>query len=460
MKIIITVFACVLFLNASAQQKYSLGMNFDDEGYQKTPQKAQLMTRDFTIMPKSYSLKKYSPTPGNQGQTGTCVGWSSSYAGRTILEAKANDWADKNVIGQNIFSPGYVYKLISTDPTCQNGTFVHEALAVLEQKGAPKLKDMPTTCVPSIPSNMHNLAANYKIKGFARLFEMNATNSQVIQSTKKSIVNGNPVIIGMRCADSFFNAKGAWNPTEDPNANFGGHAMCVIGYDDNQYGGAFEVQNSWGTDWGNGGYIWIPYETYANFTDYGFEMIAIPKAKPKIDDLAGAIKFQLDSGDEMKAQLTRSGSLGYYKMIEPYSSGTRFRLYISNNQPAFVYAIGTDETEKLFTIFPYAEGISPALNYESNNVALPDEKHYIRMDNTVGKDYLCVLYSKDPLDLDAIKNQISQLSGSFVDKINTVLKSKLVNAAVTKYSSNEIKFSAQSQGKSVVAVIVETKHTE
>ncbi|MCU0444921.1 MAG: hypothetical protein MUE85_08370 [Microscillaceae bacterium] len=112
MKILIPLFVTFFALTSAFAQQYKLGLNFDDDAYKKVEKKAQLMTRDYTIMPKSYSLKKYSPTPGNQGQTGTCVGWSSTYAGRTILEAKANGWTDKTVIGQNIFSP---YLLLLTN---------------------------------------------------------------------------------------------------------------------------------------------------------------------------------------------------------------------------------------------------------------------------------------------------------------------------------------------------------
>ena len=45
---------------------------------------------------------------------------------------------------------------------------------------------------------------------------------------------------------------------------FGGHAMCVIGYDDRKDGGAFEIMNSWGTDWGQNGYFMMPYSYAAN----------------------------------------------------------------------------------------------------------------------------------------------------------------------------------------------------
>jgi len=51
----------------------------------------------------------------------------------------------------------------------------------------------------------------------------------------------------------------------------GGHAIVVVGYDDNmkiknniiggsESTGAFQIRNSWGADWGQNGYGWLPYE--------------------------------------------------------------------------------------------------------------------------------------------------------------------------------------------------------
>jgi hypothetical protein len=59
------------------------------------------------------------------------------------------------------------------------------------------------------------------------------------------------------------------------NGYNGGHFMTIVGYDDNiwidinQNGvvdpgekGAFLIANSWGTDWGNHGFIWIAYDAF------------------------------------------------------------------------------------------------------------------------------------------------------------------------------------------------------
>lgn len=43
----------------------------------------------------------------------------------------------------------------------------------------------------------------------------------------------------------------------------GYHAMTLTGYDNNHAGGAFRVINSWGPNWGDGGYFWLTYDAYA-----------------------------------------------------------------------------------------------------------------------------------------------------------------------------------------------------
>lgn len=460
---IIFVFLFIYSFSTNAQQ-YSRGMNFDDDAYEKVELKAKLLTRDYEIMPKSASLKKYCPTPGHQGQYGTCVGWSTAWAARTILEAKQKNLTDKTTITQNTFSPLFIYKQIKdpNDAYCEQGSFIHEAFEVMQNKGVAKYNDFKVDCPPSIPSSVFSLATPYKIKGFARLFEGQATNAFIIQATKKALANGNPVVIGMKCPESFFYAKNFWQPTENSNANFGGHAMCVIGYDDSQYGGAFEVMNSWGTDWGNSGFIWIKYETFADFTKYGYEPIAIPNSNPEVAtaDLSGEIKFQLQGDENMQAKyISKTNNLGYFRITKPYSSGTKFRIYLSNNEPAFVYAFGSDLTNEVFTIFPHKKGISAALNYKSNNVALPSEDTFIRMNETTGTDFMCVLYSKEPLDIEDIKSQVAeQGTGTFAEKVNAVLKNKLVNTQNIKFNPTQMKFSAVSKGKSVVALVVELEH--
>jgi C1A family cysteine protease len=459
MKNLIPVLLSIVLLSGQAySQKYFTGLKFDNARYAKVLMKAPLTRAMYgNSLPSSASVKKFSPVPLSQGNYGTCVGWSSTYAALSIVQAMQNNWTDKETISSNAFSPTFTYSLskFQEDYNCSLGTYIDEALNVLKTQGAVKFSDFKIDCPDNIPNDLIQRASQYRIGDFAKVFDLYDQPSFKIEATKKSLAEHKPVVICIKCAESFFTASGCWAPTEDPAGDYGGHAICVVGYDDNMYGGAFEIQNSWGEEWGNGGYMWIKYSDFTGFTQYAFEIIEGFKARPdKKYQLSGNLRFVMNNGTTMEASL--SGSI--YKMNEAYHSGNKFRLYISNNEPAFVYAFGHDNTNKTFQIFPYAPNISAALTYKQNDVAIPDEEHYIQMDNTTGKDYLCVLYSLNPLDVDDIRDKVEKGYGSFQDKVQSALAKELISFSEVTYSSRGIGFRASSSTKSVVALIVETVH--
>jgi len=86
---------------------------------------------------------------------------------------------------------------------------------------------------------------------------------------KKHLSEGKPVIVSIIAYSSFEQSTpitGIYNTIlagEEP----GGHAVTIVGYDDNHIsGGAFKIINSWGSDWGEHGYFWLPYD-FAHTTD-------------------------------------------------------------------------------------------------------------------------------------------------------------------------------------------------
>ncbi|MBN2082363.1 PQQ-binding-like beta-propeller repeat protein [bacterium] len=74
-----------------------------------------------------------------------------------------------------------------------------------------------------------------------------------------------PLVIGALLDSNFggYEPGTVWNYV-GPQA--GAHAMLIVGYDDAKQ--AFKVRNSWGTDWGDEGYCWIGYDTFANPSEY------------------------------------------------------------------------------------------------------------------------------------------------------------------------------------------------
>ncbi|MBR4325448.1 MAG: DUF4384 domain-containing protein [Bacteroidales bacterium] len=455
MKQTLILFFILTISTWSNAQDYGMGLILDVSNYNNMPLMAERLTRDYTVLPSSYSLEQYCPETGNQKQYGTCSAWSSAYAARTMAEAIANEWTDKTKITAEAFSPWFLYTNVkwSNDYNCSKGATLNSVFDCLKNKGVPKLKDYNSPCETSISSSVYSLAYAHRLENYQILYSYEpGYNLTKITKVKKAISEKHPVVIGMEIGGSFNGTVGdCWD------GNFygktGQHAMCVVGYDDNKYGGAFKILNSWGAGWRSNGYVWVKYDDFAKYVWGAVEMYVPQKQSNNIHLLSGSLKLQLSTGEEMRGSLSN----GIYKISGEYISGTRYRIYISNNQPAYVYVIGSDLQNNVSKVFPPNDHISPALTYKSNNIAIPDEKWFVQMDNTVGKDYICVLYSAEELDINAVVNKIRNGYGSFYDKVSSALSGKLATSGDVNFSQNTISFSAQTN-KTVVAVIAEVVH--
>jgi hypothetical protein len=448
------VLLSIFFLvhNLLAQQP-GTGMLIDNEAYAALPKTAPLTRGDFDNLPSSADLRKFAPTPGNQGQTGTCTAWSSAYHARTIAESVHLNRTNKAEINANTFSPSYVYNQIRLQPGCKNGTYIHTALDLMKKEGVAKYADVGFNCEKQIGYNEKQQASPFRILGYKTLFDHRSNNK--ILPTKKSLANNHPVVIGMNCAPSFFRVSGVWTPTnEERTKQFGGHAMVAVGYDDNKYGGSFLIMNSWGSNWGNDGFIWIKYQDFNDFVFQGYEMIG---KMPEQKDFEGMLTLNLQDGGSMQSQFIPSQ--GIYRITKPYPSGTKFQIAITNNKPAYVYAFGSDLTKESFRIFPHLEGISPFLSYKNSTVVIPGEDYYVRMNDTKGMDYICVLYSSEAIEIDQVMQEVENAPGqNFKERLLNVLGNGAVGSSKINYSANQAAFTGSFSGNGIIPLIIELEH--
>ena len=460
------VLAC---LTANAQRPTpALGCVYKPEIDGKVPLRPQLMTRAYTVLPSKYSLKQYCPSPGDQDIYGTCTAWSTTYAARTMCEAISNGWTDKELITKEAFAPIFIYKQLSSKSDCQEGTSPAEALELLKKKGAPKLRSFNVRCADYIPNNLYTEAIDYKIDDYTTLFNTYAgDNTGQVVAVKKALAEEHPVVIIQKVYSSFsvFNGKDLWNGVLDELR--GNHAMCVVGYDDDKYGGAFEILNSWGTDWANKGFIWVKYDDFCKNTVCAYDVYLKKKEQPKPTPTPTPQKkysmsgdmwiVERDGGETPMVINNDDGVIPYYLMAEDYMSGKRFRLVISNHEPAWVYVIASDLKNQVTKLFPYADNVSAYLNYSENDIALPDETHEFELDTTPGTDYFCVLYSQEELNINSIVKQIQSADGTFYQKLRKVLGNAMASKEDVRYVQNDIGFSAKTS-KPIVPLVVEITH--
>ena len=463
-----------------SQNQRSTGLLFDDEAYKKTPLKARNVAfQDVVTEFTSASLKQFVPTVMDQGGYGTCVGWASAYYGRTILEARLTNTTGIEAITKSSFSPVFTYlnAHVDNDYNCQGGAFIGKAMETMVNKGVPHYEDFNVMCETSIPESILDKAKDYKIKDFTRIFGPDEYEDFKVDGVKRSLLNGNPVIIGFKVENAFYSAKTVYEP--DNLGTEGGHAMCVIGFDDDKYGGSFELVNSWGSSWGNEGFMWVRYKDFAKFTRYAFEMIPM-KSQPKVKTtLGGEIEFVLRDKTPMKVVKGigdyKSSVYGFQKVVieddeesigdyateESYPINTKYRMIAKVNQPSYVYAFGLDSDNEFSPLFPHKKSISSYINSDKSQVTLPfapkGKRAYAQLSKNVEKEYTVVVFSLEKLDLDEVEKQLIEMEGELLDKLYLIFNDKLINKDDIELMEEKMGFKAEFDKGSMAMMILDIK---
>ncbi len=453
------IIICLIFIQWQAfGQPYGTGLIFNDEKYERAPMKANFRDEDYDDLPTAYSLKKYSPSPGNQLQLNTSPAWAVTWSAATMLEALRNGWTDREQITRQTSAPAFTYYHIKPpgDNTCEAGASLYDALSFMKNKGAKKYLEFLEFCPKNLPEDITPEDRTIKIGDFRKLFDWDTGNKARIKIVKKSISENLPVVIGMYCPPSFFRAKNYWQPAELMSTEFPGQALCVIGYDDDKYGGAFEVINSWGHEWGNEGYMWIRYGDFADFVKYGYEVFNVNESKEGYHEFSGKIKLILHTRDTVPVTKKQDG---IYETASSLPTGTFFRLLLQHDSPVFVYVFGFDQSHEFFRIFPHRDNISPAIVYERGLLNVPGEDSYIEITGEPGQETLCVLFSKKPLDFKQVLSQLKERQGDVRENLYHLLDGNLMESEAVNWHEKEIIFSAGDTDRSAVLIRILIDHS-
>lgn len=224
------------------------------------------------------STAQFFPPIGDQGAMQSCTGWATTYYQFTY---ELNKFKNEPTTSTNILSPAWTFNY------CNGGTnsptYLDDAYAILHSQGALKLVDYPHSTSVSNYSFAWSTDITKMIE--ALNYRANSTDvcevyfSSDISAIKSRLARGKTAVV--------FTNEDGWdikttNSQEKiivrgSNRGNGGHAMTVVGYDDNiqvtfngvTLTGAFKLANSWGADWGNDGYIWVAYDALNLASSYG-----------------------------------------------------------------------------------------------------------------------------------------------------------------------------------------------
>jgi C1A family cysteine protease len=256
----ILILLTVLITGCSTKNKSTkegTGMKFTDKETLNKINKAKAPFIGSSKIPQSVDLSSKLPPPGNQGAQNSCVGWSIAYGMKSYQEKTARNWeltSGGDINKNHIFSPAYIYNQINGGQ--DNGAMFADAFNLLQSKGVASLSTDPYNDADYLSKpnpDAVSEAQNFKI-AWAKTIDPKDHNG-----IKSYLAKGYPVVIAIAFDETFMDPKGPAVITPmkiDENAM--GHAMLIVGYDEGKK--AFKIMNSWGKEWRDGGFCWMPYD--------------------------------------------------------------------------------------------------------------------------------------------------------------------------------------------------------
>ena len=301
----------------------------------------------------------------------------------------------------------------------------------------------------------------YNITGYTRLTK-GANNYKVdVPAIKQHLAQGAPVVIGMMVGGSFMTrmvGQRMWAPNSGDYAQrgFGGHAMTVIGYDDNYQGGSFQIMNSWGQQWGEDGLFWIRYRDFEHFTReaYGIHPMGSAEEREKFDDSKMAVEFGLVDVEQRATIPLREVGNRVFRTAQPLRSGQKFKVLIANSIECNIYVFGQEADGSSTVLFPYTQkhssycGITGTRLFPQDYSMVPDE---------VGnRDYVAIVITKDEIDYRSFNYELNRSrQSSYAGKLSEAIAKFKPIQDIQFQAGNTIAFEADRGGNNAVGMIIE-----
>ncbi len=224
-------------------------------------------------IPASADLRKWCSPVEHQGAIGACT----AHAVLGVVEYFQKRAYDEHIDGSRRF----VYKTTRNlmGVTGDTGGWLRNAMGSLALCGVPHEKyweytDADPEYDEEPPAFVYAVADNFEALKYFCHDPLGAgiSGEDVLASVKKFLAGGVPSMFGFYGFPSFDSGAQKGDipfPCRSEKAEWG-HAIVAVGYDDKKEitnttcasstRGALLIRNSWGTEWGDAGYGWLPYD--------------------------------------------------------------------------------------------------------------------------------------------------------------------------------------------------------
>jgi len=210
--------------------------------------------KDRKRLPRKLDLREDWWTIRDQQNTGACVGFATADGVLRRLFVKSG-----KIRKDELISPRFIWMAnkevddLTDYPTTfieTAGTQTKTALRIARNFGAVTEEILP----------MNGRLFNGSVQGFyitaGRLRILSYHNLNLDSRQLKSwLVQRGPILARLDVDENFRNANASSSQLDnyDDLLIHGGHAVAIVGYDDDR----FLIRNSWGTDWGDNGYAYV-----------------------------------------------------------------------------------------------------------------------------------------------------------------------------------------------------------
>jgi C1A family cysteine protease len=204
-------------------------------------------------LPATTSLRSAMPPVYDQGELGSCTANSIG----AILELNQRKQNEPNAATPSRLFIYYNERVMEGTVSEDSGAEIRDGIKSVAQIGAPPETSWPydvTKFATKPPAKVYTEAKKHQALRYSRVVQ----DTVPIQTV---LAGGEAISFGFTVYTSFENNIGPDGIVPMPQTDekvLGGHAVVAVGYKPIKGQLYFECRNSWGTDWGDAGYFWMP----------------------------------------------------------------------------------------------------------------------------------------------------------------------------------------------------------